>query len=477
MDPPQQPSWPPANISSSTTKKNVRFKRSKIFVTPSADSAEEHEQHADKEPAVSSISRLVSYSSLAYPVPPVSKSLLYSPASNMSSPSCSPSSISESQYHAPTESSPLLETPEAIRTWSLQQKHLGGSNYGNNTTFVSSSSSPGATAAEFYDPSGAGNGNGGGNYHYSYSELRAEMNASTPTKPSWKSMLVRAGGTGVNDDYYYSSYPSSSSSSRWWRWCGGECEDGDGRRARRYAFIALLGAFLFTLVWLVTIEPCGTSDSIHSAIKLVFGRKSHKSTVTELAKFTAWIEKSGKIFRNSKSEADGEDEQGDSGDSSSSDNDNNDDIEEPLPSVLSSSSVSDPFRLVLLGDSLVSESYKKLDLGGVIESLLDSATTEVSVINCGKSGSQIHTIRQRPLLNCTLPHSPDATILFFDSDVSAVDEADMTDEEVADVRAQYKTDTSYVVQTLLDAGSQVKKKRVPCRCRKEKQQITLNIHH
>jgi len=215
----------------------------------------------------------------------------------------------------------------------------------------------------------------------------------------------------------------------------------------------LLGAFLFTLVWLVTIEPCSTSDSIHSAIKLVFGRKSHKSSsLTELAKLSAWIEKTGKIFRSSKSDDDAADKDEDGDEDGDRDGDGSDDDGQQSTATATSA---DPFRLVLLGDSLVSESYKKLDLGGVIESLLDGAVADVSVINCGKSGSQIHTIKQRPLLNCTLPHTPDATILFFDSDVSAVDETELTADEVADVRAQYRADTSYVVQTLLDAGSQV----------------------
>jgi hypothetical protein len=120
-----------------------------------------------------------------------------------------------------------METPEAIRTWSLQQQK-----HGHNTTFVSSSSSPhgsygyhGATGTaaggDAFGSHGIGGGGGGGGsyHHYAYSDLRAEMNATTPTRPSWKSMLVRTGGTGVNDDYYHYAYSSSPSSSCW-KWCG-----------------------------------------------------------------------------------------------------------------------------------------------------------------------------------------------------------------------------------------------------------------
>ena len=421
-----------------SNKKNVRFKRSKIFVTPSNDSEE------DSDPPVNSISRLASYANRRSPRNHTSvqarSSQMFVPMSptqaTISSASCSPSSISDS--HHLTESSPLMETPEAIRNWNLQKNRRTA-----DTTYLSSSGSPASLV----------NSNQGG-YNYYYSDLRAEMNARTPGKSNWKSMLMH---NGDDDDYDHHR-------TRFERFIG------DGRRMKCYAFIALLGSLLFTLIWLVTIEPCSTSDSIHSSIKYVFGKTGSHSNNQQIQSLAHWedanmvnwegadfmspvrrlfagqeqrsrfgrgrgsssrqrksrrrtIEKSGKIFRNADKD-DGEDR-----------NDNNDDEEEEEEeekeeeeedeedegdssnnddnTYSTSSALSSTFRLVLLGDSLMSESYKKSNLGGVIEDMLSSET--VSVINCAKSGSEIRIIRERPLLNCTLPHNPDATILFFDT--------------------------------------------------------------
>ena len=421
-----------------SNKKNVRFKRSKIFVTPSNDSAE------DSDPPVNSISRLASYANRRSPRTNHTSvqghsSQMFVPMSptqaTISSASCSPSSISDS--HHLTESSPLMETPEAIRNWNIQKSRRTA-----DTTYLSSSCSPGSLASS-----------GQGGYNYYYSDLRAEMNAMTPGKSNWKSMLMH---NGDDEDYDHRT--------RFERFMG------DGRRMRCYAFIALLGSLLFTLIWLVTIEPCSTSDSIHSSIKYVFGKTGSHSNSQQIQSLAHWegtnmvnwegadimspvrrllvgqgkgsrfgrrgssnewksrrrrtMEKSGKVFRNSDKDDGGEhndeekdeeviedDEEEDEELGKSSTDGKADDDHDNTDSA--SATLSSTFRLVLLGDSLMSESYKKTNLGGVIEDLLSSET--VSVINCAKSGSEIRVIRERPLLNCTLPHNPDATILFFDT--------------------------------------------------------------
>lgn len=121
--------------------------------------------------------------------------------------------------------------------------------------------------------------------------------------------------------------------------------------------------------------------------------------------------------------------------------------------------------IVLLGDSLIAYSCQDNDLPDKIDKYIDYS---VQYSNCGKPSHTIQNIRDRlgPLLSNIWSKTSGQkqnnnkksfimVILFWDSDVSDIDESGLTESEVYALRSTYETNVRYVVENLLDAGAYV----------------------
>lgn len=109
------------------------------------------------------------------------------------------------------------------------------------------------------------------------------------------------------------------------------------------------------------------------------------------------------------------------------------------------------FRIALLGDSLINKPFTEYNLGGIISDLLPQYDLEIK--NCGFNGATINNIITNHLVSCALSIQPDVVILFWDSDVSSVDEVDFSEEEVTGIRDNYIGNISYVIETIQKNGS------------------------
>jgi lysophospholipase L1-like esterase len=111
-------------------------------------------------------------------------------------------------------------------------------------------------------------------------------------------------------------------------------------------------------------------------------------------------------------------------------------------------------RIVFVGDSFVHRSLKG---HGVLDALRDELgrlhpAYSLSVIDAGVNGNRIGDILER-LDRDVLEERPDAVVLYWDSDVSDVDERGMTPAEVRELRASYERDLRQVLSRLLASGA------------------------
>lgn len=112
---------------------------------------------------------------------------------------------------------------------------------------------------------------------------------------------------------------------------------------------------------------------------------------------------------------------------------------------------SNPLTIVLLGDSLINRPYNHFNLAGLLYGHLQPINA--TFINAGVDGDTIHEIAARlvPILDT---YHPDAVMLFWDSDISDNNEADMTEEQVYWFRYYYKSNLTWVINTTLNYGTE-----------------------
>jgi lysophospholipase L1-like esterase len=113
-------------------------------------------------------------------------------------------------------------------------------------------------------------------------------------------------------------------------------------------------------------------------------------------------------------------------------------------------------RIVFVGDSLVHRSARDHDLlDRIREDLVRGHPSRTfEVVEAGVNGDRIADIRAR-LERDVLDLRPHAVILYWDSDVSDVDERTMTRDEVRRVRAAYEADLRVVIGRLVASGAHV----------------------
>ena len=114
------------------------------------------------------------------------------------------------------------------------------------------------------------------------------------------------------------------------------------------------------------------------------------------------------------------------------------------------------FKIVFIGDSLI-------DRGQVLFQMLDQIRYTLlqkhplytfELFNEGVGGNRIDHIRRR-LDRSVFPKFPDAVVLYWDSDVSDVDENLITRSQLREVRRKYVSNVQSVLQQLLQRGMKV----------------------
>jgi lysophospholipase L1-like esterase len=113
-------------------------------------------------------------------------------------------------------------------------------------------------------------------------------------------------------------------------------------------------------------------------------------------------------------------------------------------------------RIVFVGDSLV---HRSASDHGLLDAVRDGLAARfpgnsLEVVDAGNNGDRIADILQR-LDEDVLVLNPDAVVLYWDSDVSDVDESVMTPGEIREVRAAYERDVRTVLQRLVASGAHV----------------------
>jgi dipeptidyl aminopeptidase/acylaminoacyl peptidase len=113
-------------------------------------------------------------------------------------------------------------------------------------------------------------------------------------------------------------------------------------------------------------------------------------------------------------------------------------------------------RIVFVGDSLLhrsGEDYRLFDL--IREELARRHPyVAIEVVDAAVNGNRIADVRER-LRRDVLDLHPAAVVLYWDSDVSDVDEGSMRPDEVRAVRAAYEGDTTMVAKALVESGAYV----------------------
>ena len=112
-----------------------------------------------------------------------------------------------------------------------------------------------------------------------------------------------------------------------------------------------------------------------------------------------------------------------------------------------------PFRVILLGDSLINRPYNHFALAEKIQSNLPLYSLEI--INCGSDGATISRIRNISIPDCVLPNQPHAVIIFYHSDVASYDETVMSSSQMVQKHVEYYKDTEAVVNILQGTGARI----------------------
>jgi len=113
-------------------------------------------------------------------------------------------------------------------------------------------------------------------------------------------------------------------------------------------------------------------------------------------------------------------------------------------------------RIVFVGDSLVHRSAEEHGMLDLIRADLAARHPRrtFELVDAGINGNRIADISER-LFDDVLELHPDAVVLYWDSDVSDVDEHNMAPDEVRKVRADYEKDLRSVLGRLAGSGTHV----------------------
>lgn len=104
------------------------------------------------------------------------------------------------------------------------------------------------------------------------------------------------------------------------------------------------------------------------------------------------------------------------------------------------------FQVFLFGDSLINKPFMNLDLDGKIKSYLPQFSLDIT--NVASNGCKISNMRDRVVELIEADPKPDAVLIYWDSDVSDVDETRLSSNEVDDLRSKYRSDLSYILSEL-----------------------------
>ena len=103
-------------------------------------------------------------------------------------------------------------------------------------------------------------------------------------------------------------------------------------------------------------------------------------------------------------------------------------------------------RIVVLGDSLVNRSFREHNLAGKLQSELSGG--KLDVINCGYSAVKVAWLLSNAIDECVLLAQPDAVFILMDTDVSDVNEEPLTADDVEQLRTNYHSNLTRIIETL-----------------------------
>jgi hypothetical protein len=108
------------------------------------------------------------------------------------------------------------------------------------------------------------------------------------------------------------------------------------------------------------------------------------------------------------------------------------------------------YKVVLLGDSLIGKPFERFELDQKIKAYLPKYNLDI--VRCAENGARIAGIRDTIMPECALPATPDAVILFWDSDCSDVSEDNMDSEGVDETRTAYLKAVVDTISKLTQTG-------------------------
>ena len=108
------------------------------------------------------------------------------------------------------------------------------------------------------------------------------------------------------------------------------------------------------------------------------------------------------------------------------------------------------FNVALIGDSLWHKPCGSFDLIGKLNALLPDYN--IIFHDYGSNGAKIQDIYSK-LVTDVIHTKPDAYLLFWDSDVSDINEQEMTEDQITQIRMDYTNTLNKLVETILETNS------------------------
>ncbi len=107
------------------------------------------------------------------------------------------------------------------------------------------------------------------------------------------------------------------------------------------------------------------------------------------------------------------------------------------------------YRLTFIGDSLIHRPFTEFDLGGRLQRHFRSINLDI--IDNARNGQEIAKCRENIYKDVPM-NSSDMVILFWDSDCSNIDESILNQDQINEIRANYRSNLTQVIEAVKAAG-------------------------
>eukprot|EP01040_Poterioochromonas_malhamensis_P012614 gene12614-13806_t len=107
------------------------------------------------------------------------------------------------------------------------------------------------------------------------------------------------------------------------------------------------------------------------------------------------------------------------------------------------------YRLTFIGDSLIHRPFTEFDLGGRLQRHFRSINLDI--IDNARNGQEIAKCQENIYKDVPM-NSSDMVILFWDSDCSNIDESILNQDQINEIRANYRSNLTQVIEAVKAAG-------------------------